>query len=586
MMDSDKRYNIIKNLDILVGIIGFLTIISIIMIVGFYWSEKNLNNFIIANDILILLFIAQEISRWFLTTRIKENFKERFLENIASIFMLMTFIFPEEILTFTGFIFPEFSIKQLSLLYLAIIESSLVFVFVIEGLRISKNISKFNINPGSLFTLSFFVIIIIGTLFLMMPRMSVSEPLSFTDALFTSTSAVCVTGLIVVDTASQFTPLGKFFILFLIQIGGLGVMTLTTFFAYIFAGGISVKFQVMMKEMLSQDAVGHVRKLLLRIAAFTFLIELIGAVLLYLSMGGSFDELNREYLYSSVFHSISAFCNAGFSIYSSGLSDPIVVNNFNYLSVIMILIVLGGLGFTVVLNLFSIFSKTQRIKRFKYRIQIATKIVLITTILLIVVGFFAAFFAHDWSGYSFSERVFHSLFLSITLRTAGFNTIPTESIAAPALMISIFMMWIGASPGSTGGGIKTTTFAVNILSLYNLIKGNTKVELFNREISLENIRRSSLVIIASLIAVGIGTFTLVWIEPDKNPIDLIFEVVSALSTVGLSRDITFNLGTGGKHLIIILMFVGRIGVLTFMLSFFKPKKQPKYKLPEENLMIG
>lgn len=585
-MNIEKR-NIIKSrLDIFVGAIGLMTMASIVLIVGFYWKESTLAIFIAITDILILLFISQEIARWFLKNNLKEHLKDRWLENLVSFFMILTFIFPKEILTFTGYLFPEFNIKQLTLIYLAVIESSLLFVFLMEALRFSKNIARIIINPGTLFGLSFLLIIIIGTLFLMLPRMSVGSPLSFTDALFTSTSAVCVTGLIVVDTATQFTPLGKFLILVLIQIGGLGVMTLTTFFAYLFAGGISVKFRVMMREMLSQDSVVQVRSILFRIALFTFLTEGIGALFLYLSLGGSLVEINREYLYSSIFHSVSAFCNAGFSIYSAGLSDSLTVSNFNFLSWIMVLIVLGGLGFTVVMNIFSIWSKSNRKKRMTFRFTIATKIILGTTLILIILGFVTSYFAHNWSEYSTSERLFHSLFLSITTRTAGFNTIATESIAAPALMFVLFLMWVGASPGSTGGGIKTTTFAVNLLALYNLIIGKDKVELFNREISLESIRRSSMVIIASLVAIGVGIFVLVWIEPDKSPIDLVFEVISAISTVGLSRNITGHLGTGAKYLIIILMFIGRLGVLTFFLSFYKPNLNANYKLPQENLMIG
>lgn len=585
-MNLETR-NIIKSrLDILVGAIGLMTMTSIIMIVGFYWRESTLAVFIAINDVLIILFLLQEIFRWFLKTNLKEHFKERWLENLAGFFMILTFIFPREILTVTGMIFPEFNIKQLTLIYLGLVESSLMFVFLMEALRFSKNISRININPGTLFALSFLLIILFGTLFLMMPRMSIGSPLSFTDALFTSTSAVCVTGLIVVDTATQFTPLGKFLIMFLIQIGGLGVMTLTTFFAYLFAGGISVKFRVMIREMLSQDSVVQVRGILFRITLFTFLAEGIGALFLYLSLGGSLFDINREYLYSSIFHSVSAFCNAGFSIYSAGLSDNLTVDNFPFLSWIMVLIVLGGLGFTVVTNIFSVWSKENQKKRMTFRFTIASKIVIGTTIILITLGFITSFFAHNWSGYDFTERLFHSLFLSITARTAGFNTIPTESIAAPALMFVIFLMWIGASPGSTGGGIKTTTFAVNLLALYNLVIGKDKVEIFNREISLESIRRSSMVIIASLMAIGVGIFVLVWIEPDKSPIDLIFEVISAISTVGLSRNLTPHLGTGGKYLIIIMMFIGRLGVLTFFLSFYKPKLNAKYKLPQENLMIG
>ena len=585
-MKSSQRKNIFRRINIFVAVIGTITAISLVLLVGFYWDEKTLNIFLIVNNILISAFILQEGFRWFVAGHLKKHLKIRWLENIFALLMLFTLFFPDQIVIFTQFIFPEFTVKQLTLLFLGIVEGSLIFVFAIDGLRYSKTISKIDLNPGSVFALSFVVIISIGTLFLLLPRMTVGEPLSFVDALFTSTSAVCVTGLIVVDTATEFTSLGKVFILLLIQIGGLGVMTLTTFFAFVFAGGVSVKVRLLIREMLSEESMGQIAGLLKRITAFTFITEFIGVIFLYTSMGGSFIDINRDYLYSSIFHSVSAFCNAGFSIYSSGLADPLVNSNASYLSTIMILIILGGIGFAVIANLSSVFSNEKRNIRFKYRLKIATKVVLITTGVLLLGGAIMAFFSNDWSGLSINERIFHSIFLSVTSRTAGFNTIPTEGLAAPLVLILIILMWIGASPGSTGGGIKTTTFAISILALFNYITGKEKVEIFHREVSSDSIKRAFMVITASLVTLGIGSIILVWIEPDKQPIDLLFEATSAISTVGLSRDITFHLGTGSKYLITALMFIGRIGVLTFFLSFHKPKLLPKYELPQENIRIG
>jgi Trk-type K+ transport system membrane component len=399
---------------------------------------------------------------------------------------------------------------------------------------------------------------------------------------------VCVTGLTVLDTSNDFTGFGKLIILFLVQVGGLGIMTLTTFFTVFFAGGMSYKVRVMMKDLLSEENVNEVRALLMKITFFTITIELIGAFFLYFSLEGSLTNISLEKLFSSIFHSVSAFCNAGFSIYSENLMERSISNNFYIPTIIMLLIVIGGLGFPVLSNLASYRPWRKVIKRQNQRLSTYTKLVLATTFWLILISTFLIFIIEPFSFKSMGvvEKLFHSLFLAITPRTAGFNIVSTELLGPATAIFIIVLMWIGASPGSTGGGIKTTTFSVTALSFLNQIRGRTQTRIFKRQISVESIHRASMVIFASLIALFAGSLILIWIEPDKEPLDLIFEATSALGTVGLSRDVTFHLGTGGKFVLIVLMFTGRIGILTFFLAFFKQGKDPHYLLPKVNITVG
>jgi potassium uptake TrkH family protein len=494
-------------------------------------------------------------------------------------------IFPDTSLWLLSFVMPELNITEITLFLIALTQIAVVFSIFLRVLRVSNIFSGLNIHSGTIIVISFFVLIIIGTLLLLLPRsVEPDKTISIVDALFTSTSAVCVTGLVVFDTSAQFSGIGKLIIASLIQIGGLGLMTLTTFFAVLFAGGLSVRAKVFVQDLLSNQSINEGLTLLKRIFLFTFLVEFIGSILLYLSLSGSLINIDKELLYKCIFHSISAFCNAGFSVYSENLMYQSIQSNYLYLSVIMFLIVLGGIGFYTMLDISTLFNRKQKYKRLKT----STKLILYTTFGLIIFGAVIMFiFEVNNSQFSgFIERAFHSLFLSVTARTAGFNTISIELLSPATVMIMIILMWIGASPGSTGGGIKTTTFAVALITLYNYILGKERVEIFNREIETKNIRQSLLVIISSLIFLGIGTTLLVNFEPKIEPLDLIFEAVSAISTVGLSRNITYILGEPAKIILIILMFVGRIGVFTFFLSLYKPKPEPRYKLPIEQVIIG
>lgn len=584
-MLTETTNKIKQFLDWLLVSIGIVSIVSFVAVIGFYLNDYWYHFFEMLSSVTLILFVLQELVRFLIITYKKQYYKSRSVEIILAFLVIIRLIFPHDSLEAISYIMPELNLTDLSLFFIAISQIIVLFSIFIRALRYNNYISMLNLHSGAIIALSFIFVIAVGTLLLMLPRATMDGKfLSLIDAAFTSTSAVCVTGLVVVDTSSHFSPIGRIIIMMLIQVGGLGLMTLSTFFAVMFAGGLSVRVKVLMKDLLSQESLSEGTSLLKRILLFTFIVEYTGSILLYLSLGGSFSDFDRHLYYDSLFHSISAFCNAGFSIYADGLMFHTIQSNYYYLSVIMALIVLGGIGFYTLTDVSHNIYKKKHIRHLK----VSSKIVLITTLILIVVGclVFFVFENHNSQLLTFSDRLFHSLFLSITARTAGFNTISMELLTPATAMFLIILMWIGASPGSTGGGIKTTTFALAVITLFNIIRGKERIEVLNREINVNNSRQASMVIISSLIFLGIGTTLLVWLEPKLNPLDLIFEATSAISTVGLSRNITTNLGIFGKIIIIILMFVGRIGVLTFFLSLHKPKPEPNYRLPNEKIMIG
>lgn len=587
MTRSDLAIKYNKISQILLFVSGCLVLISIVLLVGFYLDEFWIKALTILNDICIYIFIANEIIKFSLTANYKEHFKERWLELLLIVFLLLQIFFPSYTQIFFELILPNVAPNKLALLYIAFLSIIIIFMIFLKVVRITHTLNKIKIHSSGLLALSFLAIILLGSLLLYLPRSYVSEDYTYLDALFTSTSAVCVTGLTSVDTEFAFTKIGKFFIIFLIQIGGLGIMTLTTFFAFYLTGGVSLTTRALVKDMVSEENVGEIKSILFKILKYTLIIEGIGTLLLYIATVDNVLIYEPDKFYHALFHSISAFCNAGFSLHSENLMYPALKDNYLYTSTIMSLIILGGLGFIVHSNLYEFFSRKRQNKAF--RLKIHTKISVITTFSLVLFGaIFIMMFEPNllYPNFTFFEKFYQSLFWSVSARTAGFNIMPVTSISQASAMMMILLMWIGASPGSTGGGVKTTTITIVIIALFNYIKGKNRSEIFHREISPVSIRQAFFVILASLIILGFASTILMWIEPDKNALDLIFEVTSAHSTVGLTRNITGFLGDGGKLLIISVMYIGRIGVLAFFLSFHAPSRETNFQLPKENIFVG
>lgn len=475
------------------------------------------------------------------------------------------------------------------------IQLAVIFTFIREFSELKIDFKRTVLNPAQLFIISFLVIILIGSFLLILPN-ATYDGISYIDALFTSTSAVCVTGLVVVDTATHFTLFGQTIIMILIQVGGLGILTFASYFSYFFKGGTSYENQLALSDMTSSRKLGEVFSTLKYIILITFGIELFAGILIYTSIDSSNFPSQSDQLFFSAFHSISAFCNAGFSTLTNSLYETGFRFNYYLQLVIIFTFVLGGLGFPIVVNILKYFKykiiTLFSSKKSKYRpwvLNLNSRITLVTTLSISIVAFVLFYFLEynntlaEHSGFG---KMVTALFGATTPRTAGFNTIDTAAMAFPTLMMVFLLMWIGASPQSTGGGIKTSTFAIATLNILSLAKGKARIEIFRREIADISVRRAFAIISLSLVVIGFAIMFISIFDPEKQLMDIAFECFSAYSTVGLSLGITGDLSSASKLVIIVVMFVGRISMLSLVIAVFKKIKHKNYSYPKEEITIN
>jgi trk system potassium uptake protein TrkH len=462
--------------------------------------------------------------------------------------------------------------------------------------------SKRRVNPPKLVAVSFLTAILVGSILLSLPFATSSEwrtkqsrkGLTYIDALFTSTSATCVTGLIVKDTGRDFSTFGKVVILLLIQMGGLGIMTMSTFFLLLFGRRISLRDSITVRTSLGGKDVRRTTDLIKHALFLTLGAELIGAAILFWRFRCGPDQFAAgKAACHAIFHSISAFCNAGFSLYNTSL----IGKEWLIVVTMALLVICGGWGFLVVYNIGNL-RFWKRDKLLRGRLSLQSKIVLAATAGLLALGF-VAFLALEWkqgmSRQHFSRRLLNGFFCAVTPRTAGFNTIPYNEMSSPGLLLTMFLMFIGASPGSTGGGIKTCTFVVLLATSYAIMRGKENVALFRRTVPNRVVQEAIAVALISLLFVCIVAVALATSERAAQGwpaaqggylARTTFEVFSAFGTVGLSTGITPYLSLLGKIIVIITMFVGRIGPLALALIVAGRETRPSVAYPEEAVMIG
>jgi trk system potassium uptake protein TrkH len=451
-------------------------------------------------------------------------------------------------------------------------------------LRFSQYITQYNTSPARFIIGSFGSLILIGTGLLLLPK-ATREPFYLIDALFTATSAVCVTGLIVVDTAKAFTTTGQLIILGLIQLGGLGIMTVTTFFTLIVGQRMSGREQVLMGNVLSTEQPAQLGPIIRAVFFTTIGIESCGFLLLYLSWRDVLDP--GLAWYTALFHAISAFCNAGFSTFSDSLIRFEASVRINV--IVCSLIILGGLGFGTLRNLITSFFSPGSIRQKIARLSVQSKIALVMSGFLLVLGtllFLLLETSSSLNSFSWGNRLLASFFQSVTSRTAGFNTVDFSQLRASTLMLAMILMFIGVAPGSTGGGIKVTTLAILLGTVISLARGKLRLELFRRTIPVKVLYQTLVVITVHLSILVLISFLLSITENHERPINLMFETVSALGTVGLSTGVTPHLSVMGKFLIILTMFSGRIGPFTLALAVRRRQLIESYQYPEEEVQIG
>ena len=497
-----------------------------------------------------------------------------------------------------------FSVSPDGLLYsvwwfLGHIKTTIFVISVFAVLDLSKSIISFlnrKTNPALMMATGFAVIIFIGGLLLLLPRsIAAGANLSVVDAFFVSTSAVCVTGLSPVDISTTFTVDGQLIILALIQIGGLGVMTITSFFALFYMGNTNLYSQLAVKNIIGTDTWNSLLSTLFYILGFTFAIEMIGAAFIWLSVHSTLDMTMQEEIYFAIFHSISAFCNAGFSTVSNNLGNSSLMGINSLYVIISLLVILGGIGFPILMNLkCALFHNVRRLfnKDYRQHLRVATintKIVLATTIVLLVLST-VAFALIEWNG-AFAgmttwEKIVQSFFHASVPRTAGFNSVDMGSFSNIGILVFMILMWIGGASQSTAGGIKVNTIAVAWANFMSVIRERKSVVILKREVSQESVQRATATVFASILVILLAFIILLTTEPGLTPKQLLFEVVSALGTVGSSLNATAYLSTAGKIIVSLLMFVGRVGLIVVAMSFVKKKGQERFCYPKDNVIIN
>ena len=517
----------------------------------------------------------------------------------ARIFNLITFLFA---LVITAYVLPEKSNSTNTestrfVVLKLLLYAGILLGFITEVSRLLQLLYRSKINPAVLFVGSFLMLILIGAFLLKLPNVT-TRYLSTIDALFTSTSAVCVTGLIVVDTATHFSGFGHLIILILIQLGGLGFMTLTGLLAYAVAGESSFKTQLAFTSIMSTRKINNIMHFVYEVVFVTLLFEAIGALAIYSSLDDALFTRKIDRWFFSIFHSVSAFCNAGFSTYTNGLNESVIRFNYMLQLLLSFLIILGGMGFPIVFNLYKylririenaisrIVGNPKRIY-FPNLIMLNSRLALVVSVVLLAAGFIC-YMVFEFNNTLMQHptifgKVVTSFFGSVTPRTAGFNTVDLLAMSVPMIFIYLILMWIGASPGSTGGGIKTTTAGVAILNMISVLRGQERTEFFRSEISNQSISRAFAIIVSSLLIIGLAVFFLSYYDSDKAFIKIAFEAFSAFSTVGLSLGLTPELSSASKIVLMITMFIGRVGTITLLVIFIKQSKKLYYRYPKEEI---
>lgn len=578
-------------LDSFTLIASLLCIVSLIIYIGFDHSSTE------TQIIRRLLHVSQTIFIWDVIYELLFNRKGmRLIKWIVDIGIMLTVIpviypHPEhpwfpfliDILYSRWFFFPVIGA-------FSIVRTCFFFIKIL-GKRT---------NPALILSGSFIFFILAGSFLLMMPRCTVNG-IGFIDSLFISTSAVCITGLTPVDVAATFTPFGLLILGLLIQIGGLGVMTFTSFFALSFSGNTSIYSQLMVKDMIYTKSINSLLPTLLYIFMFTMAVEAIGAVAIYFSIDDILPMTMRDKLIFSSFHSVSAFCNAGFSNLQGGLSNELLMNsNQSIYLVASALIFAGGIGFPILVNFKD--ALTRHIKRLINLIfhnnadrepvhlyDMNTKLTLVTTLAITVISTVLFFiFEHDntLEGMSLYEQGVQSLFNSFVPRSSGFASVNPVNFLGITTMMMVVLMWIGGASQSTAGGIKVNTFATMLLYLRSIIRGDDRVTVYKRTISPGSIRRANGVIAISVLSYIVFSMILVWLEPNLPIRAVLYEMVSALFTVGSSLGITPDLSVYSKLLICVAMFLGRVGLLSLLTGLFASEMGNFRKYPVDNVIIN
>lgn len=581
--------------------IGALAVASLVLQHGFEFGRRfgplfKWVDFFLAFGfgVMLLMHLLTARNR---RSAIHERRFELFILGGCTVLLLLAPALPDELL---ADVFPGLAYRSGFDMISGAVQLFLLGNISMQLLRLLQGIFVAGVRPEVVLAGSFAALILVGTLLLLLPTAGgiATAPISPMDALFTSTSAVCVTGLVVRDTGTAFSDFGQLIILALFQIGGLGIVTFVAFISVFSAKTLPVPQMVAFRRMTSASETDDLKKRIAGILMLTAIIEGAGALSLYTfatTEGGSLERLKW-----SVFHSVSAFCNAGFALQPDSLESG--WNNLGLNVTVVVLIVLGGLGFLVLPELIAIAGASLRLlpqllhpksRRFAphlpRRVSVQTRISLVVSFGLIALGMLGFLWTeskHVLRGCSGEDSLLVSLFQSVTTRTAGFNTVPMGELQQATLILLILLMVVGGSPVSTAGGIKTVTLGVLFLALRSLIFQREKVEAFGRMLPARALFTALNVFVLYVVTGGVGVFLLSYFDPHLSLRDTSFETISALSTVGLSTGITPGLSTGSKLVLCAAMFIGRVGPIALVFSVFESRGHVEYEFPEEDVVVG
>jgi len=567
---------------------AFLAAASLVAQYGFFIDRKYSGLIMRFDRGIIVFFIAENFIRLLISREKLAYLKTHwidfaFIVFLAAVITSLRFFSKSEIVSAS---LARLDIRSVTKAYIIAVQVYIGSVLFLKTVDANRFVTRLNLTAPQLVLVSFASVIGVGTLLLLMPRATATgHTMPFIDALFTAASATCVTGLIVVDTGSHFSRLGQGIILTLIQIGGIGIMSLVAFSAVAIGRGIGMRERAMMKDVLSSDFVGEVTKLLRNIVLVTGICELAGVLVLSRLWARDFAT-PMETFYYALFHAVSAFCNAGFSLFTDSLAG--FAGRADVVITFAALITIGGLGFLVISNIMSMLVARVRRERPGTRLSLHTRMVLISSAILLVGGtiiFYMLEARHSMSSMPPDLQILTALFSSVTARTAGFSTMSMASLATPTALLMVLLMFIGASPGGTGGGIKTSTMTVLVATLRSILRGRPNVEFLRRGVPQDVVNKAICVVLLGLGLVFAST-VIISIAEGRPLMEVLFEAASAFGTVGLSQGITGDLTTPSKIVIIMTMFFGRIGPLTLGLAIGQRTMETSYSYPVERVMIG
>ncbi len=582
---------------IMIVFASILALGTLIYYHGFPQSDENARFLIFIVEASFAIYIFNYFLRIFYSFEPLKLIRDNWFEGILMAFLIVEGISYNvfDVLIISE-LFIRLGIKNIGHYYAIFIQLYFFSVVVVKVVKSSTILPNIKIHPSNIFIASFLGLIFLGTGLLMLPEMTtLAGSMPFVDALFTSTSATCVTGLILYDTPTYFTFKGQFIIMILIKLGGLNIIAFGSFLALASKFGVGLKQHSVLEDFVHKDSVLSSKGMLGKVIIWSIAIEVIGSLLLFFfwSKDIPFKSLNDK-IFFSVFHSFSAFNNAGFSLFTDGLYNDVVKENYAIHNIVTLLVFFGALGFMAIFDLFDVDKVRERAKFPWKQLSFSTKIALYFSVGLVVFGtilFYLLEKDNTLEGQSIGGMITTSLFQSVT-RTSGFNTVDIGSIGIPMLIVLIFLMFVGSSSSSTGGGIKTSTFALLWASTIATIRGRKNPELFKKSISNELVFRAYSVFLFFVVGNLISIFLLSITETrilameGRSLLDLIFEEVSAFGTVGLSTGITSELSNFGKIIIVVSMFVGRVGTLTVAFAFGKKPISTSYKYPNGHTMVG